>query len=335
MDSAPPGAHPGRPLLAPDGSVRLGPLLLPFSNLASEAARETFMTQINPPPAEIGTDLLALRAHYDRTNAVLAAHMRDIFAVEVEPGEMGGARVNRVRPAGPHDGDRALICLHGGAFAWGNGSGALVEAIPIAATLGVEVVAIDYRLGPEHVFPAACEDVANVYGELLNRFPPQALGLFGCSAGAILTAQSMAWFAKAGLPPPGAIALLGAGAGDLDGDSRRLSLPLEGVPPGEPLTMSSFPYFAGASFDDPCVAPINHPDVLRAFPPTLLIGGGRDFGLGSLTRLHLSLDSVGVEAQLFVFDGLWHAFHIYPDLPESRQVYAILGKFFDRRLKRA
>jgi len=227
-----------------------------------------------------------------------------------------------------------LLCLHGGGFTWGADSGALVEAIPIAAEMGVEVVAVDYRLGPEHAYPAASEDVAAVYRALLQDREPEAIGLYGCSAGAVLTAQAAAWIAREGLPRPGALAMLGAAAGEILGDSTYLAPALEGYERsvGAPMRFADFAYFSGTSLDDPCVSPGLHANVLGQFPPTLLIAGGRDFGASSVTNLHLNLDAAGVEARLYIFDGLWHAFHIYPDLPESHQVYAIMARFFDRHL---
>ncbi|HEY2178280.1 MAG TPA: alpha/beta hydrolase fold domain-containing protein [Caulobacteraceae bacterium] len=327
---------PGRSRLRAAGAVEIGPLALPFSSLASEAARDAFVAEIRPPPAAIRAESLALRAYYDVQNSRLAAWMRTLFAVEVEETEIGGVRVHRVSPAEPkaENRGRALICLHGGGFMWGAGSGALVEAIPIAAEMGVDVFAVDYRLAPEHRYPAASEDVAAVWRALLERYAPSALGVFGCSAGAILTAQSTAWLLAHGLPAPGAIAMLGGGAGDLAGDSAWLGPALTGEdpPPGGPMGVAAIPYFAGAAWDDPCLSPADHPDVLARFPPTLLIAGGRDFAASSVTDLHLRLDAAGVDARLFLFDGLWHAFHIFPHLPESRRVYQLIAAFFDRAL---
>lgn len=281
---------------------------------------------------------LALRAHYARQNSRLADEMRGLFAVDVREAEIGAVRVHVVAPLEPRPQNRrrALLCLHGGAFMWGAGSGALVEAIPIAAEMGVEVIAVDYRLAPEHVFPAASEDVAAVWRALLERHAPSALGVYGCSAGAILTAQSTAWTLKHDLPAPGALAMLGGGAGELGGDAPWLgsSLTGEDASPGEPVSLAALPYFAGAAWDDGCVSPAADPGLLRRFPPTLLIAGGRDFAASSVTDLHLRLDQAGVDARLYVFDGLWHAFHIFPRLPESRRVYQIMARFFDRTLTR-
>ena len=325
--------RPGRPRLADDASVEIGPLTLPYSSLASAAARAAFVAALNPPPPEIANDVIALRAHYDRQNTRLAEDMRRLFAVDVREDEIGGVRVHRVTPARPSPRNAILICLHGGAFAWGADSGALVEAIPIAAEMGVEVVAVDYRMGPEHRFPAASEDVAAVYRALLDHGAPEAIGVYGCSAGAILTAQSVAWIARAGLPRPGAIAMLGGAGAELGGDSAFLAPALEGLAaPSGHLRLSDLAYFDGASADDPRVFPGPHPEVLRQFPPTLLIAGSRDFAASSVTHFHLALEAAGVEARLYLFDGLWHAFQIFPDLPESKQVYRIMAAFFDRCL---
>ena len=322
--------------LRSDGKVEVGRFTLPYSEYASPAARHAFIDAINPPPPDAIANVLALRAHYAKQNDRLADQMRGLFAGAIREENIGGVRVHRVTPAEvrPENQGRALICLHGGGFAWGADSGALVEAIPIADQMGVEVIAVDYRLAPEHRFPAASEDVAAVYRELIGRHAPAAIGLYGCSAGGILSAQSVAWFARAGLPQPGAIAILCAGGDEMRGDSAWLAPSLEGYGQiaGEPVGMASLDYFAGARMDDPCVLPGAHPEVIAQFPPTLLIAGGRDFAASSATDLHLKLDEAGVETRLFIFDGLWHAFHIYPDLPESQHVYRIMARFFDRHL---
>jgi acetyl esterase/lipase len=105
--------------------------------------------------------------------------------------------------------------------------------------------------------------------------------------------------------------------------------PLPGAREGE---LSFSPYFSEASLTDPLVLPINSVDVLSKFPPTLLIAGSRDFAVSSLFRTQAALTSAGVETELHIWDGMWHAFFIDPDLPESKEVYGVIVKFFDRHL---
>jgi acetyl esterase/lipase len=98
--------------------------------------------------------------------------------------------------------------------------------------------------------------------------------------------------------------------------------------------LSFSPYFSEASIADPLVLPINSSDVLAKFPPTLLIAGSRDFAVSSLFHTQAALTNLGVETELHVWDGMWHAFFIDPDIPESKEVYRVIVDFFDRHLGR-
>ena len=108
-----------------------------------------------------------------------------------------GVPVRVITPPGipPNHAKRVLINLHGGGF--NSDSGSLTESIPVAALSGTQVIAVLYRLAPEHKFPAAVDDAVAVYREVLKTHRPQDVGIFGTSAGAILTAQrSLSSFAS-------------------------------------------------------------------------------------------------------------------------------------------
>ena len=144
------------PYVSSDGAVAVGKLNVPFSTFASDQARGTFLTGLQPPPPDLAQDIDALRAHFGAFNDRIRDQMLALFDVTIEEIVIGGVRAHRVSSsARKHVDGRILVNLHGGAFMWGSGSGALVEAIPIAATSGLPVIAIDYRLAPEHRFPAA------------------------------------------------------------------------------------------------------------------------------------------------------------------------------------
>ena len=172
-----------------------------------------------PPP---GSSIEATRSFYDEFNSNLVSRMRKRFPVMIKSEVIGGVVTDVVTPAqgiSPENQTRVLINLHGGAFMWGAHSGGLVESIPIAVIGKIKIISIDYREAPEYHFPAASEDVAAVYGVLLKTYKPSHIGIYGCSAGGILTGESVAAFGAKGLPNPGAIGTFCGSVVDVAGDS--------------------------------------------------------------------------------------------------------------------
>jgi acetyl esterase/lipase len=253
---------------------------------------------------------------------------------------LGGVKTEVITPkegVAARERGRVLINLHGGAFLWGEGSGGEIESIPIASVGRITVVTVAYRQGPEFKFPAASEDVTMVYRELLKDHKPENIGIYGCSAGGILTAEVLAWFQRERLPMPGAVGIFCASAGKFGGDSSFLAPELSGQPPLPGSTegkLSFTPYFSDVSVSDPLVLPMSSKQVLAHFPPTLLIAGSRDFAVSSVCQTDIELNKVGVKTELHIWDGLWHSFFNNPDLPESREMYSIVSRFFDRYLGR-
>ena len=246
----------------------------------------------------------------------------------------------------PRNRNRVLIDLHGGGFSGCFPGCAELESMPVAALGRVKVISLDYREGPEHRFPAASEDVAAVYRQLLKRYPSRNIGIYGCSAGGMLTAMSVAWFQKHGLPRPGAVGIFCAGATLADvgfgGDASYTAAPLGEARPAPPPapqpagTAGAPPlgYLAGADPNDPQVAPAASDDALRRFPPTLIITGTRGFEMSSAVYTHSRLSRLGVDAELHVWEGMFHGFFYDPDVPESRDAYDVMVRFFDRHLGR-
>jgi len=232
----------------------------------------------------------------------------------------------------PDKQNRVLINLHGGGFNadWGS----TIETIPVANLTQTKVVAVLYSLAPEHPFPSALNEAVAVYQELRKTYKPEHIGIYGTSAGAILTAEVAAKLRQLGLPMPAALGIF-SGSGDFSkiGDSRGmyalrgLSGPLS-PPDGKPDTS----YSTTTPLTDPVLSPIFAD--LKGFPPTLFLTSGRDLLLSNTVNLHRAFVHAGVNAQLVVFDGVWHAFWNEWNLPESQEAHHLMADFFNRELGR-
>jgi monoterpene epsilon-lactone hydrolase len=331
-------ASMGAPTAPAVGPVTVPAFVLPYSSYASPEAN-AIATQARARGTQAFADVAAARAYYGQFNDDRLAEMQKAFTTTIEQKTLGGVKVAWVTPAqgvAEANRERVLINVHGGAFMWGSGSGALIEAIPIAATARIAVATVDYRLAPENAWPSTSEDVSAVYQALLKTYRPENIGIYGCSAGGVITAQMIPWLRTHGLPPPGAIGTLCGTGYPAGGDSLFLAAAALGekIPGPEmagpgPLPV---PYLQGVALDDPLAYPAASDQVLRCFPPTLMMAGGRDFTSSMLTTVHRHLAAVDVYSELYLFDGLWHAFFMYPDLPESREAYGLIARFFDRQL---
>jgi epsilon-lactone hydrolase len=346
-----------RPFTDEHGVVHLPAFAVPPSGLSSPQAQQLFVKRgqeaaQTPPrtsaPAlkELTTEaVLGLRRRADEVRRKMAEQMLEVFPVSITAQQIGGITVDVVTP---RDGvpvknrDRILINLHGGGMILGARWEGQIDSIPIAHAGQFKVVTVDYRMAPEHRFPAASEDVERVYAELLKSYRPENIGIYGCSAGAWLTASSVVWFASRGLPPPGAVGLLGGGAAfATQGDSYYLAGGFFAGVPAYPPTKTDFLsklrdlYWAGVDDNSPLVSPAHHLDVLAKFPPILVINSTRDPTLSAALYTHRQLRNAGADAELHVWEGVGHCFHYDHALPESREAYQVVARFFDQRLDKA
>jgi acetyl esterase/lipase len=328
------------PAVAQDPAAQQVPAFtLPPSSQLSAEARQVLARMAAARSPDFKGDIAKSRAFFQRYNDDRLAEMRRHFQTSERETTIAGVPVHIVTPrsgVAARQRRRVLINVHGGAFMWGSGSGALVEAIPIAAVMGIEVVTVDYRLTPENRYPAASEDVTTVYRALLKSHRAATIGIYGCSAGGIITAQATAWIRKQGLPRPGAIGTFCGTGAPYSGDGPYLAGPTTGSGPApvDPLP-GTLPtaYLAGIAAGDPLAYPMTSREEIAAMPPTLLLAGSRDFAASALTLAHRRLSAAGVSSELHLFDGLPHAFFVWPDMPESIEAYRLIANFFDRHLK--
>jgi epsilon-lactone hydrolase len=331
-----------KPSFQDDGSVGVPAFELPPSPFVSEEARAAMAMRAKMPggaPPATG-DIHAIRAGLEEMMKPQVERMHALYPVDVADGEIAGVRVRTITPKGQEpDPDRVLINLHGGAFCMCADACGLLESLPLSSLGGMTVVAVDYRMAPEHAHPAAIEDVAAVYGALLDRYQPGRIGIFGCSAGGALTGQAAAWLPAHGLPQCGAIGIFGAGASYFGrGDSAYIAGYIDGsfpppAPRGQPKNAPlDRGYFAGADLQGPEVSPAFHPDVLAKFPPALIITGTRAMDMSPAIVTNSALIKAGVPSTLIVGEGMGHCYIYQSDLPESRDAHRAIVDFFQARL---
>lgn len=317
-----------------DGAVQIPGYAVPLSSFLSPEAKAYVAQHMrdmqDPELVKQDQGVPRFMKHYIERDEAL-------FAVERKNASLGGVHTYTYDPrSGISEKNKArvLINLHGGGFSGCWPACAELESIPISSLMKIKVVTVDYREGPDNKFPAASEDVASVYRELLKTYKPQNIGIYGCSAGGMLTAMSLAWFQTHGLPKPGAVGIYCASAGAFGGDATYIAFPFgEGrMPPTRAPGQSQLGYFSGTDTKDPLVSPMNSPEIIAKFPPTLLITGTRDFAMSGTIHTDTELTKLGVKTELHVWDGLFHGFFYNAEVPESRDAFNVMISFFDRNL---
>jgi epsilon-lactone hydrolase len=335
--------QPTMPKFDADGTVRVPAFELPPSSFSSEEAKAQQRMRARMPAA-IATsqepDIATRRAQIEAMMSSRIALMNRLFPVDVADGKIAGVPVKTFTPKGKAPvKDRLLINLHGGGFTVCWPGCAYLESIPLAGLGGYTVISLDYRMGPEARHPAGVEDVAMVWRELIKTHKPSQIGIYGCSAGGSLTAQTAAWLPANGLPQAGAVGIFGAGAARFEtGDSTYIAGAIDGSfgpppKPGEKRADMTRGYFADADQDGPVLSAAKHPDVLAKFPPTMIVTGTRAMDMSPAIVTNSALLKAGVKSTLIVGEAMGHCYIYAPDLPESRDAYAAILAFFRDNLK--
>lgn len=266
------------------------------------------------------------------------ADARRRLGVRIEAATVGEVPAYQLEPEVLPDAhrDQLVLHLHGGGFVFGTGVAGTHEAMLVAAYGGYRVLSLDYRMPPDHPFPAALDDAVDAWRALVRDHDPARIAVEGTSAGGGILLALMLRIKEEGLPMPGAIAP-GSPCSDCTetGDSYRTNEWVDNMLVSYRAYLKRVValYANGHDLRDPLISP-NYGD-FSGLPPAILTTGTRDLLLSNTVRTHRKLRRAGVPAALHVHEGLSHAqwnFDYFS--PVTREIYEEVARFFDRHLKR-
>ena len=313
--------------------VRVDARFVPFPMSISEQARSNLARMVpngervgapELPAADDHAGWTRLREAVNQGLLAMGEAMWGKPKASTETTELGGAVVHIATPAELKGDDLAYLDIHGGALIYGGGEPCRLAGAARADQHGVRCYSVDYRMPPEHPYPAALDDCLAVYRWLLQRHAPQNIIVGGASAGGNLAAALALRARDEGLPLPSALVLQ---TPELDltesGDSFRTNQTIDVILSG-PLMATNLLYASGQDLAHPYLSPL-FGDFTRGFPPTLLQTGTRDLFLSNTVRMHRALRRAGVPVELHVFEGMPH--FGFGGAPEDIELAAEISRF--------
>ena len=264
-----------------------------------------------------------MREGFDELARILPAPV-DALTTAVDAGGVGAEFV-----AAPGvDGARSILYLHGGGYVIGNLDSHRNLAYGLAKAAGARLLNVDYRLAPEHPFPAALDDAVAAYRWLLeNGAKPEQTAVAGDSAGGGLTVATLVALKSAGLPLPAAGVCFSPWV-DLQGlgDSMDGKAEVDPMVQRELLQWFAGLYLDGADPRAPLAAPLYAE--LAGLPPLLIQVGTAETLLDDSTRLAARAEAAGVAVTLETWENMIHVWHLFaPLLSEGREAIGRAGAF--------
>ena len=253
--------------------------------------------------------------------------------VSAESAQLAGIDVDWLRPKGARP-DKILLYLHGGAYILGSRRTHRQLVSHMAREAGVTAIMPEYRLAPEHPFPAGIDDAVAVYRALLEAgYLPQDIVISGDSAGGGLTMATLLALRHAGDPLPAAAVLLSPFL-DVTGSGESATTRADIDPwfnPGDLPVVARYYCPDETEWRNPLVSPVFAN--VAGLPPMLIQVGDHEILLSDSTRLANKLAKAGVDVELEVWPDMWHVFQFFVGkMPESRQAIVKIGEYIKRRL---
>ena len=248
--------------------------------------------------------------------------------VHVEQSQLAGIDVDWLRPKGARE-DKVLFYLHGGAYVLGSRRTHRQLASHMAKEASVTAVLPEYRLAPEHPYPAAIEDAVAVYRALLESgLKPEDIVISGDSAGGGLSVATLLALRHAGDPLPAAAVLLSPFL-DVTASGESATTRADQDPWFEVKDMAVVArYYCSdeSKWRDPLISPVFAN--VSGLPPMLIQVGDDEILLNDSTRLAEKLEAAGVDVELEIWPDMWHVFQMFiGKMPESRRAVEKIGRY--------
>lgn len=229
--------------------------------------------------------------------------------------------------------DKVLLYFHGGAYVVGSAKSRRALEAAISTAAGVRILSIDYRMAPEHPFPAAVEDAKKAYHWLLKKgHKPGSIALGGDSAGGGLAIAAMLSLREEKAELPGAAVLLSPWT-DLTVGSESISANQD---TDIPLSVDWIKNMAKAYAGN---TDLKHPQVSPLFsdptglPPLLVQAGSAEMLLDDSKGFARKAHEAGVDVSLQVYKGMWHVFQAYgTSVKEAQRAISEIGEFLRKHL---
>ena len=251
--------------------------------------------------------------------------------VAIEEKSIAGLHAEWYRPPQPKPG-KLLLYLHGGAYTLGSCDSHRKLVTHMANEGRIEAVMPEYRLAPEHPFPAGLDDAIAVYKELLQSgYSASDIVISGDSAGGGLSVAMMLQLRHEGLPLPGTAVLISPFL-DMSASGETMKTRADRDPwfrPDEVEVVARY-YCPNEDLRNPLLSPVFAN--VAALPPTLIHVGDDEILLSDSTRFADKLKTAGIDVEIEVFPEMWHVFQLFVGkMPESKAAVKKIGAFIQGR----
>ncbi|MGP0049185.1 MAG: alpha/beta hydrolase fold domain-containing protein [Solirubrobacteraceae bacterium] len=296
----------------------------------SQQQRDALDQLLRDGPLDLGGDVAEQRVIFEEMMAAIPVPAD----VTTSSRSLGGIPVINVEAAGA-DPTRIIFYLHGGAYAIGTAASSVGLASDLARRAGTRLVTVDYRLAPEHPYPAAIDDAVAAYHGLLDSgLAASAIAIAGESAGAGLAAATLVALKQIGLPQPTGAVLMSPWADlTLSGESISAKAAVDPALTPEGLRRRAADYVADGDRTADLVSPIFAD--LTELPPLLIQAGSHEILLDDATRLAARAAAADVTVRLEVTPGVPHVFQGFAAmLDEGDAALTRAGEFLRAHLAR-